>query len=279
MPHGRATAPVRSYILSLSHSLRNPVLPDQLRSNGIAFETVIGRDGDSFSPDELDSLYSARAARYLGRPLAPREVACALGHQTLMDRFLKAGGDWALMLEDDADFHPDALPWVLIHLRTLDPSPTLVQLQHFGSCVTALETPDSGCKYRIERAYLPPTGAGAYLINKAGAAVARRAYRRRRIDSVADWPFHWRFRLKFFLAVPPAARQTPIGGSHIAASRRQTLTRSSTQAPYVSYELWGRYIRAVGLFAPLFGVSAVDQVRYTLAHARMRGSEFRRRLQ
>jgi hypothetical protein len=189
---------VKAYLLGVPDRYRGEPLESDLARLGIPHEIVLGVDGASWSADELARVYSRRAAHVVSRrQLSPAEVACVLGHRQMMSAFVTSGDEWALFLEDDVRIDQSLLP-VFASAKSMSKGPVVVQiyaqvpprsrsLGHVGS---------AGAE--IWRQSAPAYGAAAYLMNRSAAEIALRAYRRRRVDSVADWPFCWAQKVNFW---------------------------------------------------------------------------------
>jgi hypothetical protein len=245
-------------------------LEGDLRLQGIPFESVAGSDASLWSDGFLDSVYSARASQMLlRRQLAPGEVACALGHQQMMARFVDAGGEWALLLEDDARIIKPLSP-VFDALVALTNGPVVVQLDARGKRMTrALE----GVEYAggaLWRQAEPAYGSAAYLINRSAARTALKRYRHRRVDSTSDWPFCWAGRVQFwvpdsaFVSHPKATAGSMIEQARVDSRHQSWSTSKVPGLPGDVLKILG--VRA--LYGRLHNIPFLPLYRRDLVNAR-----------
>lgn len=258
-----------AFILTVRGCWRGDELTSQLGRLGIEFSIVEGRDGDLLSSDELEYVYSARAATFVGRQLSAREVACAMGHQQLMRQFLLTGDEWALLLEDDVVLLDNA-EQILDSISGRRTAPVVVQLQHLGTFGSGKG--DASTKWNTQLLHLvtPISGAAAYLINRSAAQSALEAYSLRPIDSAADWPFNWKYRVNFYACWPIAAKALDASPSVIDSSRHgaRTTQKRGTLAGLI--EKIARALMIKTLLAPAYGVSSQAQFRHDLMALRFR---------
>ena len=263
---------MRAFILTVSGKWRGEEIVRELDELGIPYQVIEGVDGTLLSDEALVGLYASRAARFLRQPLSPREVACAFGHQMLLQSFLETGDEWALMLEDDATLEPEAKDVLSLTSRYHN-RPVIVQLQHLGAFEFRRSTQSPSGKLGLIRTPSPVAGAAAYLVNRSAAELALDRYGRRRIDSVADWPFHWKYRVDFYACHPPAAHQRPSAESLIDSDRVRGRPLSRQARAVAPACMLSRAIGLKAMVAPLFGVSVREQWRHDTAS--MRGRLFR----
>jgi hypothetical protein len=263
---------VKAFILGLPNEYRGQALERDLDVQGIPFESVPGSDARQWSDAYLDSVYSARAAQMLlRRQLAPGEVACTLGHQEMMARFVDGGGDWGLLLEDDARIIKPLAP-VFGVLEALAKGPVIVQLDARGKPLIrqlGRVEHDGGALWRQPE---PAYGSAAYLINRAAATAALRSYRNRRVDSTSDWPICWAGRVQFW--VPDSSfvsHPTERADSTIERARIDSRHQSST-TPKVP-GLPGDVLKILGvraLYGRLHNIPFLPLYRRDLIDARTR---------
>lgn len=218
---------MRAYILTIDGQPRNDGLIGSCEAAGIPVEVVIGVRGSALTDVEVRERYDERASVFtLDRPMGRGEIGCALGHRQIVEHFLATGGDdWAVVLEDDAQVgdHLRAARDLVAELPdepivlTFVPGRTGAyadRLHRSQSCVQA-----SGISaVRLDD---PPDLNTGYAINRRAAQVADRAYRGRRIDSVADWPYRWARRVQFWRIDPPLVH--PMGAESLIHDDRSAL--------------------------------------------------------
>jgi glycosyl transferase family 25 len=136
-------------------------------------------DGRELAPEALAEVYDpAQSVATHGRELAPGEIGCALSHLRLYRRMEDEGIDEALILEDDAVIHPDALA-LLERRGDLPCAWEILLLNHMpdiGGRLNRWHSRRLG-SYRIGRFSMPTYGTGGYLIRRSAArALLDRAY-------------------------------------------------------------------------------------------------------
>ena len=264
---------MRAYVLGIPDRYRGGPLEDDLARLGIAYEVVAAQDGSQWSAEQLESVYSRRAARIVShRQLTPGEVACALGHRAMMARFAEQGDPWAVFLEDDARL-PRPLQPVFDVLGELPDDPAVIQIEQRGEPRTRAHDVvrfEGGALWRQDA---PAYGTAAYLMNRPAALLALRADRDRRVDSTADWPFRWADRVRFWGAEPGLAHHdVNPDESLILAGRTDSLlaSRSRGSAERASVAAL-RITGALALYGRANGVPFWRLYRRDLAEARSRG--------
>lgn len=75
---------------------------------GLAFGRIPAFDGRGLPVSELPDYDARGAARVIGRGLTGGEVGCYLSHIRAAEQFLRDGGTFGLVLEDDFGATPDA---------------------------------------------------------------------------------------------------------------------------------------------------------------------------
>lgn len=202
-PHGPGPiGHLPTFILGVPDHFRGVELLARLADIGLEPHHIPAVDGRALSPDGLSKIYDAASARYIERELTPAEAACAFGHLTMMRAFLKAGGEWGLFLEDDAQLLGDLAPLVGLLEQRL-PSPTVVHLECGSSPSACGVRLAENAGTRIVAIDSAPLRTVGYLANRATARLAVEAYADHRVDSVADWPVRWRYDVQFAACVPP----------------------------------------------------------------------------
>lgn len=208
---------MRAYILGMEARWRGQSAVEQAEALGFDTGIVWGIDGSvELTPDKLPDLYDDALARVImGRPLSRGEVAVALGHQRMYERFLATGDDWALFLEDDATLLPGIVD-VAGSLGCLGDAPALVVLRvHDVGHNLRWPTRRKG---RIARLIEPPFGSSCYFMNRRAAATAVAAYEQWRVDSIPDFPFRWKYRVEFWMSLSELSPHT-YEGSALAKDR------------------------------------------------------------
>jgi hypothetical protein len=269
---------VLAYILGLpGERYRGAPLEEDLSGLGIAYEVVPGPDAAAWTAEDLERVYCWQASRAVNhRQMTAGEVACTLGHQEMMRRFADSGEPWALFFEDDARIVKPLEP-VLAALPALPDVRMVIQLD----VRVPLPPPEAGgvplSDGILYRQPYPTWGAAAYLMNRAAALIALRTYRRRRVDSAADWPFCWSGRVQFWRPDSAfALHPRDWAASHLHAGRSGTFGRRPKRSirRYVRSGLritglWALYGRLHGL--PFFALYRKDLRQVRRKNRTMRG--------
>lgn len=255
----------QAYILGLRHEYRGLPLETQLKEMDISFVRVDGVDARTWNPQDVEHLYSRRGSLLLlGREMGRSEIACAIGHQRLMQAFLDSREPWAFLFEDDVEIRTNLKPIVDV-LPRIGGGANIVLLESrnpFGpddeQC-SRIEWANGFLWKRNDLAH----GAGAYMISREAAELAVRRYRHRRIDSVADWPAGWARDITFWQAEPlPVTHSTALASESFLAQERDAVVASRPmQQPsfrqLVASRIW-RYSGAQMLYGLALGVPARD---------------------
>jgi glycosyl transferase family 25 len=257
----------RAYILGLQVGFRGAQLETQLHDLGIESLRVHGVDARTWSQVDIDGVYSRRASLLLlGREMGAGEIACAIGHQKLMHAFLASGEPWAFFFEDDVEIRSDLRP-IVEHLPYLGQGPRIVLLESrnpFNPLDESRQRIEWAHGFLWKRANLAH-GAGAYLISREAAELAARRYRRRRVDSVADWPAGWSRDVTFWQAEPmPVTHSTHAAGQSFLSQGRDEVVRARpfqnvTFARLLLSRLW-RYSGLQMLYGLAIGVPPRDSL-------------------
>lgn len=239
---------MHAYILGVPDSYRGRDLEADLTRYQIRYSVVDAPDGSLWSDEQLERVYSRRAARIVAhRQLSRGEVACVIGHQLMMRAFVAEGSTWALFLEDDARIVQDLEPLVE-GLAGLPAAPIVVQLDMRVPPDNPPREAVSHEEGHIVRRHRAAYGTCGYLMNRRAALVALAAYHHRRVDSAADWPFCWAARVQFW--VPDAEFVThPVETqrSLIEEHRLRELQRARERSSVVRWS--SAALRLTGLWA------------------------------
>lgn len=250
---------MRAFVLGMETRWRGQTTVAQAEALGFDTEVIWGIDGaNELTPERIPDLYDDALARVaMGRPLSRGEIAVALGHARMYERFLATGDDWALFLEDDATLLPGIVD-VKKSLSQLGAAPALVMLR----------VHDVGHNLRwpgrrrgsIARLIEPPFGSSCYFMNRRAAEVAVAAYSDYRVDSIPDFPLRWKFRVQFWMSLEDLSPHT-YAGSTLAEDRDTAVEHGRRHAsPHPLRKLH----RAQQLLAA--GVPASDLLTMSVVH-------------
>lgn len=175
--------PIPIYVISLAD--RNPrraPIEARLAALNLSAQIVDAIDGRGGLPsvweDHVDRI---GAAKRMQRPMSDAELACALSHRMVQDRFLSTDAAHALILEDDVILD-DRLPRFLESGGAQDAPITL--LHHLNARVMGRAKSVAG--FPAYRLALTPFRAAAYTVNRSAAQALITA--QSPVRAVADWP-------------------------------------------------------------------------------------------
>lgn len=174
----RATAPVSApqafpaFVINLERAPeRRLYITSHLRSIGIEPIIVPAFDGRKMSMDELvaKGQYNDEVSkRSFDRSLLLGEIGCTLSHFSIYERMVKEDIPVALVVEDDAQFAPDARQRLEALLKAAPPDWAIIQLK-FDSRNFDTTTVPTLVRFRSEGQL--PVNSTSYLINLAAAKV------------------------------------------------------------------------------------------------------------
>jgi len=196
-------------ILGLESNFRGTELVRKVEALGITPEVIWGIPVAEIGIERLLNFANQKQAFFIsGRELTVQEISCALGHLELYESFLSSGKQFALFMEDDADFdekieeifginYPLEKPVVLQISGYLDPQllpkPFPATFPKIGEAFRH----DPG----ILRCLQYPIYAHGYVMNRAAALEAVHLMRSRKINSQADFPFAWRSSTPIYITI------------------------------------------------------------------------------
>lgn len=203
---------------------------------GDAMNVMPALDARSLSEDDVLSWCLAQGVKLdLSRTMArerarptPTQIACAIGHHLIYEKFIRMDGDLALVLEDDVTptNHWEDLSLAVTMMKR--PTPTIVQLSCRGE-IFAKSRDWRGTKREglIPLCY-PPRQTSAYLINRQAADLAAA----RPVDGLADWP-SFATQVDFYALLPWAFREKDTETTiQLPPSRGDADTKAATGSRY-----------------------------------------------
>jgi len=199
------TASVTCFILGIRSNFRGDSLIKTLRNYGIDVEVHYGIDA-SKNRTYLATRIDQRASILLQRrEMGLTEVACALGHMEIWQRFMEQGEQWALVCEDDAVILEN--PSILFPALTAIKGAAIMQLNrsipedktiYLNKKIEVTGATVSTRKISLIRKLNFSSGAYGYLINRDAAGIALETSKERKIINILDWPYLWRHKVDFW---------------------------------------------------------------------------------
>lgn len=211
---------IKTYVISLRESTRNPALFEQLETQGFApsvIRAVDGRAGlGALDPNQMD-LGAYRS--FVGRPASGAEIACALSHAKVATLAKEEGANLAFVLEDDAFITHKLLPLIEIFVSGSSRGAAVFTFfstdpPDFVGPVTTKEG-TAGEIFELGKLLVPPPTTVGYLLNKAAIEFFAQE---RLIESTADWP-PWSFKADFWGSYPWPIRPVESSQSDIQPQR------------------------------------------------------------
>lgn len=255
-----------AYVLGLDTAFRGNDLMCAIASQGVIVERVSALNASSINRYWRKRLYTWATPRaLLRRSMTNGEIACFLGHMRVLRRFVRTDADWALVFEDDASIQGSLKPL----LATLSEWPASYCVVQLGA-VNKSPLPSSSRisvdgLFDIEQVGRS-NGTFAYAISRQTALFALGCYRKRKVDSTADWPVAWRDDVEFWLVEPPLASHPPVETNSLIGPRevhQPTFLRAVRAMVLLPSQFLG--VRAA--FFALLGAPFLETAREDRRHA------------
>ena len=259
------------FILGLEHEFRGSLLLEYFKSESIHPTVVFGIDG-RVSSNEVNR-YKASERRMnllMGRLMTSAEVAVALSHRLIYQKFLETSSEWALVLEDDS-YPTESFDLSIFDLVDVS-EPLIVNLSGVENLVHNYDVfpclilrpqnlSSSENKLIVYHTLGNTFGCWAYLINRKAAEIAVQNFDL--IDSTVDWPYLWRSKVRF--ARPEKTYfSVNLEGSLVDEGRSRELESGISALPSWSES---RFLQRLKTLFGLLGVVSLI--------ARIRGEGFR----
>ena len=124
---------LQTFVINLDRSPdRLQVMQERLAGAGLAWQRVSAVEGAKLDPSACPDVSVPSYRKAHGKELNAAELGCYLSHIKALRAFLAGPGDFALVLEDDADFPPDFKP-LLQRLMDTGEQWDIVKLSSFHS--------------------------------------------------------------------------------------------------------------------------------------------------
>ncbi len=201
-------------IIGVPEKYRGTNLEERLNRIGFDYSRIEGVDGSRMPSLEYDSkTHQSISNRFLGRRLTKGELCCAMAHEAAYERFIEAGTEWALILEDDCELNTEFEILSLVKQVRVN-SPSVVQLYGIATYLEQVnrwlwmefmisKRSNSEDLIKIKRSWELPDGTYGYLINQAAAKLAVNKMKNSRHVTTADWPAQWRRKVNFMVSRQP----------------------------------------------------------------------------
>jgi hypothetical protein len=264
----RETQPI-VFILGVRDRYRGGNVEVSLDNQDLAYRFLPGIDGRTLTDTRLATLYSEKLTRIsLRRRLSPGEIACFLGHKRAVRHFLKTPYEWAVVLEDDVSPDLNLESFVAV-LPQVGDDPAVVQFHVSEPDAERLCESPMDSLPAAQRLDKPRHGTTAYAINRKAAMIAHEAYRRHKVDSVADWPFRWKHKVQFWW-IPNLSRnlESPNAESTIGSDPQAVaLAAQVTSRAGMIASVLPRFLGLTALKGALLGLPFLPLLRQDFRYA------------
>lgn len=160
----------QTFVINLDRSPdRFSAIGQRLSRVGLPWMRVPAIDGSTLDLSCTTEVDLAGYRRNHGKQLNAAEVGCYLSHMRAMREFLAGPWNWALVLEDDADF-PDDFQRLLEHLISFDDQWDIVKLSSFHSG-TPVRIEDLSEHYALAVPLSRQMNSNSILFNRHAAEV------------------------------------------------------------------------------------------------------------
>jgi glycosyl transferase family 25 len=214
------------YYINLDRSAeRRERIENALDRYGLLAERIPAIDGSQLTDAELFRHYdpNKNSSEYFA-PLKKSEIACFLSHRKVLRQFVDGGAsDFALVLEDDAEFVCDPRPLLASLAQSLagKTSPIIVKLYSVRP-ISAEVLAELSDGFSLTYSKLPPLVTVAQIFNMAGAKRFLESTERFHLPvdvAIQQW---WNFPLQVLTVQPNLVthKADQVGGSTITAGNR-----------------------------------------------------------
>lgn len=207
------------YLINLDDSTeRLRSAAGQLDTPGLVYERVPAFDGRAHPAGRFPGHDPDTARRRLGRPMRGGEIGCYLSHLDCLDRFLRSGSEFCLVLEDDILLNQAFVEGLESLMDWLEPRRASWDIVHLApvrhKIFTPLATLYTG--HGLTHAHYFPMTTTALLWTRTGAQ-AFGAQNRAIVAPIDMQLRHWLARRDRGLAVWPPLAATTGADSEIAS--------------------------------------------------------------
>lgn len=217
-----SSSKVQGYIINLDRSPERLLyVKSSLEQLNIPITKISAVDGKKLSQNQIDSYVDLKSfKKYLGHSPNLGTIGCSLSHIHTWITFLQSSSRYALIMEDDISFDPEALN-LLVSTLTEESSELwdIVNLEnHHRGHPLALKTFENQQKLCVYLTRVSHTGA--YLINREGAK--KLLEKALPIKMPVDHYFTraWEFSLRFTGIENPRVVHQSFGESEIVRTKR-----------------------------------------------------------
>ena len=149
---------------------RRDALTQLLEKTPFQFQFIAINDELELSPSAIEKSHdSKKTINSFGRDFSRGELASTLNHLLAYKKFLHSGDDFAIIMEDDADFNVDEFIFVINHLQKLiDKNQPQVYLLTPVISYLNNNSKDLGDNYKVVKVIQSWDSSG-YIINREAA--------------------------------------------------------------------------------------------------------------
>ena len=175
--------------------------------------------------------YSAESyRRFHGKRTNEREIGCYQSHLKAMDAFLQSGDLYGVILEDDAEFHPDTVSLIQGAIDA-DHAWDMLRLSGLHSG-TPLKVGQIQGQFELAVNLSRQTGAGAYVVNRKAALALCKGLRPMKLPYDHAFDREWLYDFKALSLVPYPVSQNERYATSIEHTKKYGPSRYLTVFPY-----------------------------------------------
>ena len=221
---------MKAFVINLDHATeRWNTIKQEAEQIGFCVQRVTAVFGPDLPKPYTD--YSPAAyRRFHGKRTNNREIGCYQSHLKAMEMFLESGDQYGVILEDDAEFHPDTVslvqraidashPWDMLRLSGL----------HSGSPMSIGRIHG---EFKLAVNLSRQTGAGAYVVNRKAALALCQGLRPMKLPYDHAFDREWLYGFKSLSLIPYPVTQNERYATSIEHAKKYGPSRYLTVFPY-----------------------------------------------
>jgi len=227
----------QAFVINLDRSAdRLAAMEQRLARTGLGWQRVRAVEGRELDLRRCPEIDVPGYERRHGKTLIGSEAGCYLSHLDAMRAFLRSSADYALLLEDDADFPPNFVPLLhelLRHTSAWD----IVKLSSFHSGTPVPLVPLIG-PYALAVPLSRHCNSNSVLINRHAARVLLRRLLPMRVPYDHALERAWLFGLKLRVVSPsPCPADTGLASTISLGTCLQRKFPLYQRGPAMAYRL------------------------------------------